>query len=132
MRSKIIKQILVETPKETEIFVKLYADIVVRIYQILKEKGITQKELATRLDKTPSEISKWLNGNHNFTLRSLSKLQAELDEIILYVPKKDSFHVERTGQITSSVTKSEPLGHQVTFEFPTVNWGEQNRDSKVA
>ena len=32
------------------------------------------------------EISKWLGGNHNFTLRSLAKLQAELGEEIIQVP----------------------------------------------
>lgn len=63
-----------------------------RAHQILKEKGITQKELAARLDKSPSEISKWLSGNHNLTLRSIAKLEAELGADLIYIPKKDSFY----------------------------------------
>jgi transcriptional regulator with XRE-family HTH domain len=39
------------------------------------------------MGKKPSEISKWLNGEHNFTLRSLAKLEAELGEPIITVPK---------------------------------------------
>lgn len=116
MRSKILKQILDETPKETEIFVKMYGDIIVRVHQILMDKKISQKDLAERLGKTPSEVSKWLGGNHNFTLRSLSKLQAELDEIILYVPKRDSFHVQRGGQVKANVEKPRPISPAVTFE----------------
>ncbi|MBK8153775.1 MAG: hypothetical protein IPK61_12500 [Saprospiraceae bacterium] len=42
------------------------------------------------MDKKPSEISKWLSGEHNFTLRSLAKLSAELGEPLMEVPKKKS------------------------------------------
>jgi transcriptional regulator with XRE-family HTH domain len=88
MRSKVLERILKETPKEVKIFIDLYTDLVVRVNQILGEKGISKKELAQRLEKNPSEISKWLNGEHNFTLRSIAKLQAELGEPLLVVPKR--------------------------------------------
>lgn len=87
MRSKTVDRLLRSTPKDVEIFVDLYADIAVRINQILIEKNLTQKDLAEKLEKRPSEISKWLNGEHNFTLRSLAKLSAELGEPLLEVPK---------------------------------------------
>lgn len=123
MRSKVLKQILEETPKEVDIFVKLYGDIVVRVHQVLIDKGISQKDLAERLGKTPSEVSKWLGGNHNFTLRSLAKLQAELDEIILYVPKRDSFHVQRGGcQVKANVEKLKPVSPDILFEEGTVKY----------
>lgn len=86
MRSKTVDRLLKSTPKDVEIFVDLYADLVVRINQLLREKGITQKQLAEKMDKSPSEISKWLSGDHNFTLRSLAKLSAELGEPLLEVP----------------------------------------------
>lgn len=88
MRSKTVDRLLNSTPKDIEIFVDLYADLVVRINQLLREKGISKKELAEKLEKKPSEISKWLGGEHNFTLRSLAKLSAELGEPLLEVPKK--------------------------------------------
>jgi len=88
MRSKTVDRLLKSTPKDVEIFVDLYADLLVRINQILREKDISKKELAEKLDKKPSEISKWLSGDHNFTLRSLAKLSAELGETLLEVPKK--------------------------------------------
>lgn len=88
MRSKTVDRLLKSTPKDVKIFVDLHADLVVRINQLLREKGLTKKELATKLEKKPSEISKWLNGEHNFTLRSLAKLSAELEEQLLEVPKR--------------------------------------------
>lgn len=89
MRSTIAKQILAETPKETKIFVNLYADIVVRVNQILKAKKWSQKDLANQIGKNPSEINKWLKGEHNFTLKSLAKLESELGESIIKVETKN-------------------------------------------
>nr|WP_315154064.1 helix-turn-helix transcriptional regulator [uncultured Flavobacterium sp.] len=88
MRSKVAQRILAETPEETKIFARLYADIVVRVNQLLKEKGFSQKDLADKLEKRPSEINKWLVGEHNFTLRSLAKLEAELGDTIINVPHR--------------------------------------------
>ncbi len=102
MRSKIIKKILDETPEETKIFVARYAELVVLINSILREKGYTQKMLADKLGKQPSEIHKWLSGDHNFTLRSLAKLEAELGETLLVVPKRAS--VNDFKQCGSTVT----------------------------
>jgi transcriptional regulator with XRE-family HTH domain len=88
MRSRTVDRLLKSTPKDVEIFVDWYADLVVRINQLLRENHISKKELAEKMDKKPSEISKWLSGEHNFTLRSLAKLSAELGEPLMEVPRK--------------------------------------------
>ena len=84
MRSKVVKRIQDETPEEVRIFVRQYTDIVVRINEIMETKGYTQKDLAERMKKKPSEINKWLKGNHNLTLKTLAKLEAELGEPIIF------------------------------------------------
>lgn len=114
MRNKVFQDVLDETPKETEIFVKLYADLVLRVNQLLKEKGLTQKALAEKLEKSPSEIHKWLSGDHNFTLRSIAKLEAELGEKLLEVPQ-----VPAQSKFISSGTKSK-LKVYVNKEAPTL------------
>lgn len=108
MRSKVAKRILDNTPEEVKIFVRLHTDIVVRVNQLLKEKGYTQKQLAEKLDKTPSEINKWLSNEHNFTLKSIAKLQAELGSPILYVPvtKTVSSFNTHYGKTTFKVYKN--------------------------
>ena len=86
MRSKVAQEILAETPEETRIFVRKYADIVVRINELLHQKGYTQKDLAEKLQKKPSEINKWLKGTHNITLKTLAKMEAVLGAPIISVP----------------------------------------------
>jgi transcriptional regulator with XRE-family HTH domain len=88
MKSKTVARLLNNTPKDVKIYVDWYADLVVRINQLLREKNMNKKELADKLEKNPSEISKWLSGDHNFTLRSLAKLSAELGEPLLEVPQR--------------------------------------------
>lgn len=94
MRSKIFQSILDNAKSEDRIFVRKYADIVVHINSILRKKQWTQKYLSEKLNKKPSEINKWLKGEHNFTLRSISKLEAELGEEILIVPQKKNIELE--------------------------------------
>ncbi len=85
MKSKVARRILAETPEETKIFVRKYAEIVACVHDIMAQKGLTQRDLAARMDKNPSELSRWLHGEHNMTLRSLAKLEAELGEDIIVV-----------------------------------------------
>lgn len=87
MMSSFIEARLKFIPEEVKIFVDLYTKLQIRVGELLDEKAMTQKDLADKLGKQPSEISKWLNGEHNFTLRSLAKLQAELGEVLLEVPQ---------------------------------------------
>lgn len=90
MKSKTVERLLKDTPKDVEIFVDWYADLLVLIHQLLQEKNLNKKALATKLDKNPSEISKWFNGQHNFTLRSLAKLSAELGEPLITISNRKS------------------------------------------
>jgi len=126
MRSKVLQRILGNTPKEVEIFVDMYADLVVRINQILREKGISKKELAERLNKNPSEISKWLNGKHNFTLRSLAKLSAELGEPLLEVPKKKAQPHFISGYSRSVHTFVVFKKIEVPNNSKTIQWQQAN------
>lgn len=116
MRSKIACRILAETPEETKIFVNLYADILVRIKQLLKEKGHTQKSFAEKLEKRPSEINKWLTGNHNLTLKSIAKMQAELGEPIIYVPKRVAFSENETVKNHFTVYRNYQVDKNLKFE----------------
>ena len=86
MRNERARRILAETPAETKIFVSKYADILVRIHELMNERGLKQKNIADKLNKQPSEISKWLNG-HNLTLKTIAKLEVVLEDDILIVPK---------------------------------------------
>jgi transcriptional regulator with XRE-family HTH domain len=45
-----------------------------KVQNILDNRGIKQKEFAEMLGKKPSEVSKWLTGLHNLTLKSITKM----------------------------------------------------------
>ena len=49
-----------------------------RLDAALKEKGITQKQFAKMLGKRESEVSRWLTGRHNFTLRTIALIETKL------------------------------------------------------
>jgi transcriptional regulator with XRE-family HTH domain len=102
MRSTVAQRILKETPEETKIFVRKYAAIIARVHEILQEKGLSQRELAERMGKNPSELSRWLHGEHNLTLRSLAKLEAELEEDIITVQSKQPALAELPRQTMKS------------------------------
>lgn len=47
-----------------------------RVDALMKQKGITKIELAKALHKRPSEVTRWLSGQHNFTLRTIALLSS--------------------------------------------------------
>jgi len=58
-----------------------------RIYDLLEQKGMSQKDLAQRLGKTETEVSRWLCGTHNLTMATLAKIAVALEDDII-VPTK--------------------------------------------
>ena len=70
---------------EAREFVDFSFKIVDRIYDLLQEKGMTQKDLAEKLGKSEAEISKWMRGTHNFTISTIIKLECALGGSILSV-----------------------------------------------
>ena len=71
-----------EMKRQMELSVK----IANRIYEIMEEKGLSQKDLATLLGKTETEVSRWLSGTHNLTLSTICKISTDLGEDIVTVP----------------------------------------------
>lgn len=69
----------------SKVFVDKSLMIVTRIHAIMKQKGIKQEELATRMGKHRESISRFLNPMYNFTLRTLSEIEAALGEEIINI-----------------------------------------------
>ena len=56
-----------------------------KIDMILREKNISQKQLAKKMGKTEAEVSRWLGGTHNFTLRTIEKISDALGVKLLTI-----------------------------------------------
>ena len=59
--------------------------VAARIADALRSKGITQKQMATQMGKTESEISEWLSGDRNFTIDTLTDIEEFLGIQMFYI-----------------------------------------------
>ena len=85
--NRIMDEIRSTITPEMKLQMEMSVAIANRIYEILEAKGMTQKELAQKLGKTETEVSRWLSGTHNLTLSTICKISAALGEEIVIVPK---------------------------------------------
>lgn len=53
--------------------------IALKILRTIRAKGMTQKELAEKLNVSPQQVNKWVKGKENFTLETISKIENVLD-----------------------------------------------------
>lgn len=53
--------------------------VAAKICSGLKKMGLTQKEFASKMNKSESEISAWLSGDRNFTINTLTEISLSLD-----------------------------------------------------
>lgn len=65
--------------------VALEFDISNRIYELMTKRGLSKLQFAEALGKRPSEITKWLSGQHNFTIRTIALLSAFFGESLICV-----------------------------------------------
>lgn len=63
--------------------VDLQVMIANRIYDLLEQKGMSQKDLAQKLGKTETEVSRWLCGTHNLTMATIAKIAVALDDDLI-------------------------------------------------
>ncbi|MBO5054379.1 MAG: helix-turn-helix transcriptional regulator [Muribaculaceae bacterium] len=67
-------QIVVSIPEHINKEVEMQFAISNRIYDLMTEKGLSKAEFARAIGKRPCEITKWLSGQHNFTIKTLALL----------------------------------------------------------
>ncbi len=84
--NRIMDEIRGSISPEMKLQMEMSVAIANRIYEILEAKEMTQKDLAMRLGKTETEVSRWLSGTHNLTLSTICKISAALEEEIVTVP----------------------------------------------
>ena len=65
--------------------VQLSADIIARLDAILKQKNMTQKDLARKMGRSEAAISRWMSGFPNLTLKSIAEFSTALGEPMIKV-----------------------------------------------
>ena len=85
VKSPILQQALADIPDDVRREVNLSFAIADRIADLLAQQGMTKKALARKMGKTEPEVSAWLTGRHNFTLRTLARISSVLGTDIVTV-----------------------------------------------
>ncbi|MFY7666337.1 helix-turn-helix domain-containing protein [Flavobacterium sp.] len=78
MHNKYLQEIISSRPEYVDIFIENSDELAERIYFLMKLRGIDQKRLSQLLGKNESEVSKWLSGTHNFTFKTVAKIESVL------------------------------------------------------
>lgn len=98
--SDIFEKISPEEQKRTDNRMLIAA----KIKDGMNAKGLRNRHLAESLCQSPSVITKWLSGKHNFTSDTLSDIEGALDISLLNVKdKKESQIINYQLQITAVV-----------------------------
>lgn len=101
----LLNEISPEELKRTERKMMLAA----RIDDALKAKGMKKGDLAKALDKSPSEITKWLSGTHNFTAETLWEIGDVLDINLINIKEQRKDPVIYLASISASMNDSQKL-----------------------
>ena len=78
-------QIVASIPTEIHKEVEMVMAVSNRIYELMTQKGLSKAEFARAIGKRPCEITKWLSGQHNFTLATLGMLSSFFGQPIITV-----------------------------------------------
>ncbi len=79
----IMQAIRETTPPEVTRQVDIAVQISNRVYELLEEKAMSQKDLAKKLGKSETEVSRWLSGTHNLTIATIAKLSVALEDDLI-------------------------------------------------
>lgn len=84
------REIRSSTSPEVKMQMEMSVAIANQIYEILEAKGMSQKDLAHRLGKTETEMSRWLSGMYNLTLATICKISSALGEDVVKVAEYET------------------------------------------
>ena len=81
--ARSLDEILGPIPDSLQKEIDLSFAISDRIYTLMQEHGLSKKQFADSLGRRPCEITKWLSGQHNFTVSTLAMLSSFFDQPII-------------------------------------------------
>lgn len=84
--AKSLEEMLGPIPESLQKETNLSFQISDRIYQLMQERGLSKKQFANALGKRPCEVTKWLSGQHNFTIATIGVLSSFFGQPIITVP----------------------------------------------
>lgn len=101
---------VMQLPKDSKLYTQHVLNIPRYVKFTLSTLGLNQKYLSEKLNKTDAEISKWLSGKQNITLRTISKLEAALSIDLINPEIKKLIDSLKGAEIAKSPIYTYPAG----------------------
>ena len=80
-----LRELLSDITPEERAEARLSFQISNRLDTLMNERGLSKKQFADAIGKRPSEITRWLSGEHNFTISTLAMLSSFFGQPIVTV-----------------------------------------------
>lgn len=102
------------------------AKIAIKINRALRNKKMSQKDLADKLSVSAQQVNKILRGRENLTLETISKLEGALDLELISILRSDQVVIKKSMKLKSSLVnevfkveflKQEVLKSEQKFNF---------------
>ena len=89
-KSRVLSELLSEITPVEKMQARTKMSLAARLDDLLKSRGWGKTEFAEKVNKNPSEITKWLSGTQNFTIDTLAEIALVLDMSVaeLFAPKQ--------------------------------------------
>jgi transcriptional regulator with XRE-family HTH domain len=138
--SPIIEEILNSIPPIEKEKTKNRMIIAARIDDYMMLAGLSKMELSRRLNKRPSEVTRWLSGTHNFTTDTLTEIACELKVTIADLHRSKEELIKKRVETTYQIIENSPVKNPITPWYnpvtmpgftmakePTVPYGKQKQ-----
>ncbi|HQW83036.1 MAG TPA: helix-turn-helix transcriptional regulator [Ferruginibacter sp.] len=112
--SPVINQLLGEITPVEKLQTNTKMTLAARLDDLITARGWGKSEFAEKVNKNPSEITKWLSGTQNFTIDTLAEIGVVLNMPVseLFAPKR--VHVINRVQVVISVKEVQQSIRYVT------------------
>lgn len=112
--SPVINQLLEEITPVEKLQTNTKMTLAARLDDLITARGWSKSEFAEKVNKNPSEITKWLSGTQNFTIDTLAEIGVALNMPVseLFAPKR--LHVINRVQVVITVKEVQQSIRYVT------------------
>lgn len=111
------------------------SDIAFRVAQridfLMRKNNVSKSDLARGLDKDPAQISRWMSGEHNFSIKTLAQLELFFKEPILISPTAAEEVAEYTEYVAEQAARKHAKEEYEKFKAYPLNVLSQSLNSPV-
>lgn len=112
--SPVINQLLGEITPVEKLQTNTKMTLAARLDDLINARGWGKSEFAEKVNKNPSEITKWLSGTQNFTIDTLAEIGVVLNMPVSELFAPNRVHVINRVQVVISVKEVQQSIRYVT------------------